>query len=903
MLYLKWITDQHKNGFNLLLFLCFSIISTVVFGQNGTITGRIIDAENQENLIGAVVTLDGTSYGTVTDIDGNFELINIPEGTYHIHCTYFSFKPYISDKIDVRSNIKTKIDIHLEPENISLNEVSIVAKVNREAENILLLEQKKSLIAIQNIGANELSRKGIGDAEAAVSKISGISKQEGVKNVFIRGLEDRYNVTLLNGMPVPSEDPEYKNIALEIFGSDIIQNISVNKIFSAQNTSDVAGAIIDIQSKEITDDYTFGIAFSAGLNTQTIHSNFLTPSGSNNWGFTKSHYPAANSFSFSNSLDPVSIKSPVNTNYKLHGGKRFNLGANALSIFAVATHNTEFSYTKETIRNTNTAGIIYQDQTGNKYSGKISQLALTNLKYDIGNAHFLAYNFMMFHTNNQYIGEYLGLQTEKHQDSENGIGFLRRQQLNDNLLIAQQFLSKWTLGKQLKLVANYSLNSINGLEPDRRENYLSQKNDGTFGFTGSNRQKRFFADLNSRDYTTKVFLDYKIGNDDLSKISIGYNGHLATNDFNAVEYNYSAVSGAYALQQLELDKVYNTNSYAEGRFSMTEGSPNEYNVTKSIHAAFVESNYQITKSLIGNVGLRFDYVHLKVLYDVSGRTGKSNIKKPYYLPSLHLKYNINEKNAMRLSASKTYTLPQSKEISPYQYVSLSFSSEGNPNLKPSDNYNLDLKWDYYLSPSELLSAGVFYKHIKHPIGRVDKGNSAGLLTYDNISNFADLLGVEIEIRKNLYAKENHSGTNSKKLSMGMNVSYIHTFLNLKLTNTPERKSGLEGASPFILNSDLTYTYTQNEKSFISSFVFNFFSDRIYTIGALGFNDIKEKGIPSLDLATAYKFNSKWTLKFKASNLFNPTFIKFRESSTSNESIQLNEFSKGVNVSLGVSFDL
>src|SRR5690606_32075079 len=110
----------------------------------------------------------------------------------------------------VRVGDTTEVNMELVSEGISLNEVVIVAKVNREAENILLLDQKKSLVAVQNIGARELSRKGIGDAEAAVSKVSGISKQEGVKNVFIRGLEDRYNVTLLNGMPVPSEDPEYK---------------------------------------------------------------------------------------------------------------------------------------------------------------------------------------------------------------------------------------------------------------------------------------------------------------------------------------------------------------------------------------------------------------------------------------------------------------------------------------------------------------------------------------------------------------------------------------------------------------------------------------------------------------------------------------------------------------------
>jgi outer membrane receptor protein involved in Fe transport len=268
-----------------------------------------------------------------------------------------------------------------------------------------------------------------------------------------------------------------------------------------------------------------------------------------------------------------------------------------------------------------------------------------------------------------------------------------------------------------------------------------------------------------------------------------------------------------------------------------------------------------------------------------------------------LKYSINDKHALRLGVSKTYTLPQSKEISPYQYVNISFASEGNPKLKPSDNYNIDLKWDNYLSPSELISASVFYKRIVNPIGRVDKGNSAGLLTYDNISKFANLVGIEFELRKNLYSNKNTVKSNENKLSFGLNASYIYTNLKLKLTNTPERKSGLEGASPFILNTDITYSYTKNKSSLMTSLVLNYFSNRIYTIGTLGFKDIMEKGVPTLDFVASYKFNNNFSLKFKAANMLNPSFSLIRKSSISDDKIILNQYKKGVNLSLGVSFNL
>src|SRR5690606_29961793 len=106
------------------------------------------------------------------------------------------------------------LDFEMSSDDISLQEVEVVARANRESENILLMEQRQALLATQAVGARELSRKGIGDAQAAVAQVSGISRQEGVKNVFVRGLGDRYNVTLLNGFAIQSEDPQYKNIAL-----------------------------------------------------------------------------------------------------------------------------------------------------------------------------------------------------------------------------------------------------------------------------------------------------------------------------------------------------------------------------------------------------------------------------------------------------------------------------------------------------------------------------------------------------------------------------------------------------------------------------------------------------------------------------------------------------------------
>lgn len=115
--------------------------------------------------------------------------------------------------------------------------------------------------------------------------------------------------------------------------------------------------------------------------------------------------------------------------------------------------------------------------------------------------------------------------------------------------------------------------------------------------------------------------------------------------------------------------------------------------------------------------MKYDNVDIQVDYNVNkaDRKEQHRFKRISFLPSLNLKYNLSEKHSLRLGASKTYTLPQAKEISPYRYVGVNFNSQGNANLKPSDNYNVDLKWDFNPTPTELISLTAFYKLIKNPI--------------------------------------------------------------------------------------------------------------------------------------------------------------------------------------------
>lgn len=899
--------NRHKRYTFLIASLLWS--TTCLLAQSGSIQGKIIDKQNKEELIGVSVLIAGSGTGAATDFDGNFIISGLDAGEYTLNVSYVGYKPYVQEQVRVVDGQATSLEIQLSPEDLQLEEVEVVAKANRESENMLLMEQKQLLFATQAVGAKEMSRKGTSTAEAAVAQVSGISKQEGVKNVFVRGLGDRYNATTLNGFPIPSEDPEYKNIALDLFRSDMIQHINVSKVFNADNNGDVGGASININSKELFGEYAFRAEAEGGINTAAAGTRFLKQDGSNYFGISQAGRPQSGTFNFANSLDPQTVNIPLNHGYTVSGGRQFRLGqaANPLSFFVVAAHNTDYAFTRESVRNSTVNGDIYQDQNGERHDINTNQVVLTNLNLKLNRKHELSYNFFLLHANNQYVGDYAGKQSEHFQAADDYNGFFRRQQTNENLLMTHQLLTNWTLSDRWQLRAGAAYNSIQGLEPDRREIYLTHRSGNEYNFTGSNRQRRFFSELHENDVNMKLNARYRLIHDmdiEHSNITFGYNGRIMADRFEALEYNFSAYPGTYTLDDLKFDDLYNSTNYTAGKFSMSESELNTYRVTKNIHSGYIEATQRFTADFTANLGLRADYVDMTVDYHVQHVSpGSESINRLYWLPSLNLRYDLNDKNTLRLGASKSYTLPQSKEIAPYQYVNISFVSQGNPNLKPSDNYNLDLKWDYYLTASELLSITGFYKHIVNPIGRVDQGNSAGLLTYENIGPNATVAGVEAELRKNLFNLTNADGTRYNRLTLGINASYIYTHIMLDLLNTEVRSSQLEGSSPFLANADLSYTFRTGERNFTASVVANYFSDRIHTLGTRGYHDIMEEGLVTLDAVFSFELNSRFALKLKVANLLDRPYQLTRRIDGQNNPLVLNEYRKGQVFSLGLSFDL
>ena len=886
-----------------------SVMTVQAFAADITdvdLKGRVKDRQSQEPLIGATVHVVGSNVAAVTDIDGNFQLSGLADGIYDIEIKYIGYKTAVKRQVKIEDNKVTTLDFEMEADSRQLAGVEVVAKANRESENVTMMEQKRSVVAVQTVGAQEMSRKGVSDAQAAVTKISGISKQEGVKNVFVRGLGDRYNITTLNRFPIPSEDPEYKNIALDFFSTDIIQSIDVNKAFYSNTPADAAGADINITSKELTGDGKLNVSVSGGFNTQTVSSDFMRLDGVNAFGFADKTQPGENigSYNFKNSLDPSRQNLQINQSYAISGGKRFKIGDNPLSFFVVASHNKNFTHYEEEVRNSITSGALSQDMEGDISQVETSQIAMANLEYTHNRKHKIAYNFMMVHATKESVGDYLGMDAD-YQSSDTYEGFMRRQQTNDNMLFVNQLISKWELSKKFDLNAGLSYNTINGNEPDRRINNLVKTDNGYVPMRGTGIQQRYFSELNEKDLNARASLVYKIKDkfDGNSNLQIGYMGRFIDDGFEAVEYDMSVIRQTeFDINNISFDNYYNESNLADGMFQL-DRNLDEYSVKKNIHSAYAEATYQLTSNFIANIGLKYDDVNMKVNYNVNrgGSRGEQEIDKSYFLPSLNLRYNINDRHALRLAASKTYTLPQAKEISPFRYVSVSFNSQGNPDLKPSDNYNFDLKWDWYLSSSEIFSITGFYKYIKRPISRIEIASAGGFLSYENIADHATAAGVEVELKKHIFS---HTLENDglSRLTLGVNGAYTYTCAKVPLATDPTG-SQLEGAAPWLANADLTYQYRKGDNSFTGALVFNYFSDRIYTIGTEGYQDIIENGIPTLDFVATTQIGKHFSVNLKARNLLNAAHQLTRKGNATNEEVVLSKYKKGMDFSIGLSYNL
>lgn len=257
--------------------------STVNAQSKGKIFGVVYDAATGEPLIGANVFLVDRSKGAAADIDGNYQIINLDPGTYTVVAQYISYLPQTVTDIVIGSGQSIKIDFQLNPEAVGFEEITVSAESIKNSDAALLSIQRKSIALQDGISAQMISNSGSGDAAGAMTKVVGASVVGG-KYVYVRGLGDRYTNTQLNGMELPTSDPDKKAFQLDLFPSSLLDNIITLKTFTPDKPGNFSGGLVDVSTKGIPEKLFVSVTSKVGYNSQVTSQDILLgEKGDNDW--------------------------------------------------------------------------------------------------------------------------------------------------------------------------------------------------------------------------------------------------------------------------------------------------------------------------------------------------------------------------------------------------------------------------------------------------------------------------------------------------------------------------------------------------------------------------------------------------------------------------------------------
>jgi TonB-dependent receptor len=892
------------------------ILSFIGLSQTGTIEGVVLDKEmNESPLPFANVIVKGSSMGTTTDFDGKFALANLSPGTYTLVFSFVGYETRSLENVVVEGGKFTQLSISLGPGNNVLDEVIVQVVTSREREEALLLDRKNAVSIKESIGAAELTKLGVSDAADATTKISGINKTENSGDVFVRGLGDRYLYTTLNGLPIPSDDVENKNINLDLFSTRIIKNVSVSKTASASTSADQASGNINVTSKDLGNNDVFGVSVSTGTNTNVANAGGFKVSPNQedvSFGFYSSDLSTKNAIT-QQTWNPAVEKMPVNRSAAISFGKKIN---DKLKFLATAGQQTSFDYRNGSFRRFRSNFIDDSIPDAITWRKTISTSALLDVDYRLDDRSSFSANALLINkiSDEVFEGGRDGTATifEETEPSEGLFQFIRDQNLKKTTLMVGQVHGRHLFSPRVKVNWSAGYNLLYADEPNRIRNEVNFNNNIVeLGRTGNTQQRKSYQIIEDDEYNALLNAEFGIIDEENKSLKLQLGGnfrnksryfrsqYLGVNTPRGVNINPASID--------EISAIFTPQNFDSNRLRLYVELPDVYLAELAVYAGYISMAYE-TESLAIEGGLRYDASQIQVAYNAAqapgGRVGGRTKEYNRFFPSFNVKYAPNEKNSVRLAGSITQTLPEFKEIAPFQYVSpTGLITFGNPDIVASKNLNLDLKWEYFYSDSELISVTSFYKRISDPINASVTRGSTGYFSYFNTAEKATVYGVELESRVNLITVDDRP-----KLRLNLNATRIwhsqdlkdvvdetgavkETFKYKNLTET-----GLQGASDLILNTALNYSNLK-ENPLEATLAFNYASEKIVILGGpedqatkdIDYNDaIVENGIPMLNLTVKKVLSDNLDVNLTARNILNTNIELTQLVKDPNTGIETNE---------------
>jgi len=939
-----------------LLLLCTIIFSLYSNAQGkGVISGKVTENESNFSLPGATLKLSGTNKYTISDSDGDFEFLDITEGTYQLEITYIGYQKF-SKEVKVIAGKNNRISLVLLSGTEELSEIIITMGDRLRGQAKAINKQKTNQNITNVISSDQVGRfpdANIGDALKRIPGITMQNDQGEARNIIIRGLAPNLNSVTLNGNRIPSAEGDNRNVQMDLIPSDMISTIEVNKTLTSDMDADAIGGSVNLVTRATPNKQRISGTLAGGYSPIRNQGNYTA-------GFVYGdHF-------FDNKLGVV-----LSSSYNNNTFGSDNLEAAWVKGKKEQVYIEEYDIRKYDVQRIRNSFAFATDYKFNE-SNSISFNAIYNFRDDL---------------ENRYRARYRGIKPvyNENEDITGFTGDVRRQtkggiddNKNKNTRLERQTVQNYSFGGEhllsSKLDMDWSINFAKATEDRPNERYIEFQNkkldlnvnltDERFPFisgTGENVESEFgLRNISDNfNYTDETELGIKLNfrvpfsfvENQKGRLRFGLRMRIKDKMRDNIFYEYDPITSLgnlnsipnsfYGGENWQVGSQYVAGSFASasylGNLDLNnlalfnkEAIPSEYlglnyKASENIYASFIRWDQDFNDNLSMILGLRteltdIDYTANYVL-DEDQLIGEINNTNSYtnLLPSISFKYNGKKDWVYRAAFTTSLARPDYYALTPYITVVPNDDSDiaaGNPNLNATFAYNFDLMVEKYYKSVGLLSGGVFYKKLNdfiytyrvnqytnakftadfpnqiNPIPVENPGNWS--LTQQRNGESVNVYGLEVAFQRQL---DFIPGKFFKGL--GLYVNYTFTASEAKgITNSggdQRTNVTLPGTAPHMFNSSLSW----ENKKFSARVSLNYTADYLDELGGDEFEDRYYDRQLFVDANASYKLTSKLRIFAEANNLTNQPLRYYQGISA--RTMQTEYYQARFN--LGLKFDL
>ncbi|MGK7294975.1 MAG: TonB-dependent receptor domain-containing protein [Candidatus Wenzhouxiangella sp. M2_3B_020] len=886
----------------------------------GELVGRVVSTEDGAPITDARIFVSGTPVQARTDDDGRFA-VTVPAGEYSVSVLHGEYATRTVDGVVVENDEATTRDFELPPAGLELAEYVVTVPYIEGSITSVIDEQRQTASVANVLGAEQISRAGDSDVANALSRVTGLTLVDG-QFIYIRGLGERYSSTLVNGANVPSPDPTRKVVPLDLFPTGVIRSILVQKGYSPEMPGDFGGGVVEIRTRGIPEEDFFAIELSAGYRAGTTFDEGLTYEGGDrdfsgfDDGTRDIPEPVAGVIAGGVKIPPVRTpftpdgiteeelerlgesfptiydvdeKEPgPDRGVSIEGGKRFTF-ADGWSAGITGSILWDDSWRSRTeLRRTFIPlgdGSLRpnDDYTIERTTRTIGLSGFLTAGIDYGDLHALDLTSMLLRQTEDEATRQIGFNLD-----EDGIVKFNELEWEERQLIANQAEGRHVFPflNSARLEWDYSESRAELYEPDNRRYRFDPDPESEFIFSrraDSNIRRYTFLDDKAVDFGGDLFVPFELSGWLEAELSGG---------FRSTEKSRSSIIRRFAFDDIgnipfDVRRRQSLEDILIPEFIGPDGAQiveltddgDNYTASLDIEAFYGNLDFTIADTVRIAGGVRVEDwsqdVRTFSLFDPDRVSSVSELGDQDLFPAASLTWLISDRQQVRFSYAETIIRPDFKELSTSVFTDpiLERVVQGNADLVPSDVRHFDLRWEFYPSPSELLSVGAFYKLIDQPVELTVEPGVEQRLTFENADEAVNF-GVEFEGRKTLEFVDEWFGWSGvlEPFFVAGNVSIIESEITIDpedrgiLTSTSRE---LQGQSPLIVNAQVGYD--RPDLGLEATVLYNFVGERIVEVGVLGAPDKVEAGAGQLDVVVRWKWSDHWRAKLKLGNLLDAEF--------------------------------